>query len=156
MVKLNLGDKAPVFSLPNALGKSSSLKDYLGKWVVIYFYPRDDTPGCTIEALDFSKLSKDFSKNNAVVIGISKDSCSSHQKFIDKHKLSVELLSDDGHRVQELFGVWGKKKFMGREFMGTIRSTFLINPRGRIAFLWNNVKAALHAQAVLEKVRELQ
>ncbi len=149
MSKLNVGDKIPDFVLPNALGNKVSIKNFDNKYFVIYFYPKDDTPGCTIEALDFTKLGKDFARAGAVILGISKDSCESHQKFIDKHKLNVELLSDVNHSVQEMFGVWRKKKFMGREFMGTVRTTFLVDDNHKIVQVWDDVSAKGHANEVL-------
>ena len=153
MVELEVGMKAPVFSLPDALGKKVSLKDFFGKWVVVYFYPKDDTPGCTIEALDFTKFSKEFLKLKIKVLGISKDNCVSHQKFIDKHKLNLELLSDVDHKLQESFGVWRKKKFMGREYLGTVRSTFLIDKKGKIVNIWDDISAKGHANEVLEYIK---
>ena len=143
-------DKAPEFTLQNI-----SLKSFRGKWVVLYFYPRDDTPGCTLEAVDFSSLLEEFSKLHATVIGISKDSKKSHEKFITKHNLKVTLLSDEDHVVQELYGIWRLKKFMGREFMGTVRSTFLINPEGIIKKIWDPVRAKGHAQEVLDTLTQL-
>lgn len=149
------GDKAPSFTILDTNEEKVSLKDFKGQWVVLYFYPKDDTPGCTIEALDFSARDKDFTKLNATVLGVSKDSCKSHQKFVNKHNLSVRLLSDPEHTVQEQFGIWRLKKFMGREFMGTVRSTFLIDPKGTIAKVWDPVKAKGHAQEVLETLQDL-
>ncbi|MCI0532562.1 MAG: thioredoxin-dependent thiol peroxidase [candidate division Zixibacteria bacterium] len=157
---LAVGQKAPDFSLPNQLGETVSLKDYRGKWVVLYFYPRDNTPGCTMEAIDFSKLKSKFDKLDAVILGVSKDSCQSHQKFIHGKKLTIELLSDSDTKdtpsaVQKLYGVWRPKKFMGREFLGTIRSTFLINPAGIIEQVWDKVSAKGHTQKVLEELGEI-
>lgn len=146
--------KAPLFTLKDANENPIKLSDFKGKWVVLYFYPKDNTPGCTVEALDFTALKADFAKLNAQVIGISKDSCHSHAKFIEKKNLDVLLLSDPEHKVQELYGVWQPKKFMGREFMGTVRSTFLINPKGKIVTSWSPVKAKGHAQVVLDTVKK--
>jgi len=149
------GQKAPDFTLQDTNENEVSLNDYKGKWVVLYFYPKDNTPGCTIEAMDFSALKKDFEKLNTVVLGVSKDSCASHQKFTEKKDLTINLLSDPESRVQKLYDVWKTKKMMGREFMGTVRTTFLINPQGNIEKVWNNVKAKEHAQAVLEALANL-
>lgn len=146
---LKVGNQSPDFKLESSDGQSYSLSDFKGQWLVLYFYPRDNTPGCTIEAKDFTALVSKFKKENVVVVGVSRDSCASHQKFIDKQNLKLFLLSDSDHKVQEAFGVWGKKKFMGRESMGTIRSTFLIDPQGIIRQIWDNVKVKGHAEAVL-------
>jgi len=152
---LKQGQKAPDFKLQDTNESDIKLSDFKGKWVVLYFYPKDNTPGCTIEAMEFSALKKDFEKLNTVVLGVSKDSCASHQKFTDKKNLTINLLSDPESRIQKLYGVWQKKKFMGREFMGTVRTTFLINPKGDIEKIWNNVKAKGHAQAVLDTLGNL-
>ena len=144
------------FCLPNQNGENVCLKDFQGKWVVIYFYPKDDTPGCTIEAIDFSRKIKDFQKLDVSVMGISSDSKESHCKFIDKHDLKIELLSDVEKKVIKQFGVWGKKKLYGREYEGIIRSTFLISPGGKIVHEWKNVKVENHVEKVLDKIREMQ
>lgn len=145
----------PNFCLPNQDGKEICLSDFKGKWVVVYFYPKDDTPGCTIEANDFTKKLKDFEKLNAKVIGISADSKESHCKFIDKYKLKIDLLSDTDKKVLKQFGAWGKKKLYGREYEGVIRSTFLISPKGEIAHEWKSVKVENHVDKVLEKIKSL-
>lgn len=142
--------KAPAFTLLDGLEQEISLNDFKDKWVVLYFYPRDNTPGCTVEALDFTALKNDFHKENAVVIGISKDSCASHQKFIKDKNLDIILLSDPDHKVIESYGAWQLKKFMGQEFMGIVRSTVLINPKGNIAHEWPKVSAKGHAKEVLK------
>ncbi len=149
---MNEGDNAEDFCLKDADGKNVCLKDYRGRWVVLYFYPKDLTPGCTLEALDFSTLKKDFEKKNAVILGVSKDSCESHQKFIDKKKLTIRLLSDPDSMIQKKFGVWRLKKFMGKEFTGTIRTTFLINPTGKIKKIWEKVKVRGHASEVFAAI----
>ena len=149
---LKTDQKAPDFTLLSGAEQATKLSDFIGKWVVLYFYPKDNTPGCTLEALAFTGLKKDFAAKNAVVFGISKDSCASHQKFIAKQDLTVELLSDPDSEVQKLYGVWRPKKFMGREFLGTVRSTFLIDPQGKISKIWDNVKAKGHAEEVLKSI----
>ena len=141
---------APIFKLNSTSNKEYSLKDSLGKYVVIYFYPKDDTPGCTIETNDFNKLLPKFKKLKCEVYGISKDSLKSHKKFKEKYKIKFDLLADDELKVLKKYKVWGKKKFMGREFMGIIRSTFLIDKKGKILKAWENVKVKDHAQEVLE------
>lgn len=153
---MNFGTLAPGFTLEDGAGNHVSLKDFKGKWVVLYFYPKDNTPGCTIEAITFTKENPDFQKLDAVILGVSPDSCKSHQKFIESQKLKITLLSDPDHKALESYGVWGLKKFMGREFKGVIRSTFLIDPKGKIAYVWSNVKVAGHVEAVKEKLKELR
>lgn len=155
MKKLSVGDKAAEFGLKDGNEEVRKLADFLGKWVVLYFYPKDMTPGCTLEAIQFSGLQKEFTKNKAVILGISKDSCESHRKFVEKKDLSIILLSDPEAEVQKLYGVWRPKKFMGREFLGTVRSTFLIDPRGKIVKIWDNVKANGHAEEVLGELQSL-
>lgn len=125
-------------------------------FTILYFYPRDNTLGCTIEAKEFTNLLPKFKKLNATIYGISKDSPKSHNNFIEKHKLKINLISDIDHKIQEKFGVWRMKKFMGREFMGTVRTTFLINKEGKIINVWNNVRAKGHANSVLEYLSNLK
>src|SRR3989339_1823690 len=122
--------KAGNFSIEGQNNKIHNLKDYLGKWIVLYFYPKDDTPGCIKEACGFRDATADFMKNGIVVLGISKDSVSSHKKFADKYKLNFPLLSDESKEVTKSYGAWGEKKFMGRVYQGTKRNTYLINPKG--------------------------
>lgn len=153
-MKLKVGDKAPDFKLESVDGPVK-LTDFKRKKVVVYFYPKDNTEGCTIEAIDFSKYKKDFEKVGAVVIGISKDDCNSHRKFIKGKELTIILLSDEDSAVQEKYGVWGKKKFMGREYIGTIRSTFLLDEKGKILEIWTNVRVKDHAKEVLDKVKQI-
>ena len=152
MLKIN--SKAPNFILSSTSKDKYSLKDSLGKFVVIYFYPKDDTPGCTIETNDFNKLIPKFEKLNCEVYGISKDSIKSHHKFKNKYKIKFDLLSDQEIKVLKKYKVWGKKKFMGREFMGTIRSTFLVDKTGKIIKIWDNVKVKDHAKEVLETLKK--
>ena len=151
---LKTGDKAPAFTLPNQDNELVKLKDLLGNWLVIYFYPKNNTPGCTIEAKDFSCLQDEFAQAGVQVVGISKDSVASHQKFISKHELSLQLLSDEELTALKAFDTWREKKLYGKSFLGVIRSTFLIDPKGFINQTWYNVRAAKHAEKVLEKVKE--
>ena len=141
---------APNFILPSTSKVNYSLKDSRGKYVVIYFYPKDDTPGCTIETNDFNKLLTNFKKLDCDVYGVSKDNIKSHDKFREKYKIKFDLLADEEIKVLKKYNVWGKKKFMGREFMGIIRSTFLIDKKGKIIKIWDNVKVKEHAKEVLE------
>ena len=152
---MNKNSKALSFSLPSTSNNKYSLKDSLGKYVVLYFYPKDDTPGCTIETNDFNKLLSKFKKLDCEVLGVSKDSLKSHYKFKEKYKIKFDLLADEDLKVLKKYKVWGKKKFMGREFMGTIRSTYLINKKGQIIKVWNNVKVKDHAKEVLETLSNL-
>jgi peroxiredoxin Q/BCP len=154
MAKLKLKQKAPAFSALTTEGETLALKDLKGLWVVLYFYPKDNTPGCTIEAQEFSKRLPEFEECGATVIGVSKDSCASHQKFVKGKKLKINLLSDPEAEVQKAYGAWGKKSFMGRSFMGTLRSTYLIDPKGKIAAMWPEVSAKGHAEEVLGKLKE--
>ena len=154
-VRLEAGQKAPAFTLPDQDNKSVALKDFAGRWVVLYFYPKDDTPGCTTEACDFTGGLKAFEKLNAKVIGVSPDSPESHRKFIAKYKLKIDLLSDPEKKVLVKYGAWGIKNMYGKKSEGVIRSTFLIDPNGRIAHAWYSVKAAGHAEKVQEKLSAL-
>ncbi len=154
--QLKIGNKAPDFKLPDATGDIVSLKDYKEKWLVLYFYPKDNTSGCTTEAIDFTGTLPEFKKLGASVIGVSPDSCKSHQKFIEKHDLAVTLLSDEEKTVMEKYGVWQLKKMYGKDYFGVVRTTLLIGPDGKIKHIWNNVKVAGHVQDVLNKLKELQ
>lgn len=145
---VEVGQKAPEFCLPSHEGKEVCLKDFRSKWVVLYFYPKDNTSGCTNEALQFTELKGKFEALGAAILGISPDSVESHKKFREKHALTIELLSDKEHGVLESYGVWQRKKMYGREFYGVVRSTFLIDPEGRVAEKWENVKVKGHAEAV--------
>ena len=144
------GELVPKFQLPDSNGKMVKSSDLKGEKHVIYFYPRDFTPGCTTEADEFSKDYKKFKKAGIEIVGISKDDVDSHKKFCDKMKISYILLSDIDTEVSKKFGVWGKKKFMGREFMGVIRSTFLVDKKGKIFKVYPKVKPAGHSKEVLE------
>ena len=147
--------KALNFNLPSTNQKIFSLKENQGKYVILYFYPKDDTPGCTIETIDFNKLLPKFKKLNCEVYGVSKDSLKSHDKFRDKYKIKFDLLADEDLNVLKKYKVWGKKKFMGREFMGVIRTTYLIDKKGKILKVWDNVKVKDHAKEVLETLQNI-
>ncbi len=151
------GKKAPAFSLHNEEGEVVSLKDFAKeKYVVLYFYPKDSTPGCTTQACDFRNRHEDFSQLNAVILGVSPDGEESHQKFIKKHGLPFSLLIDDEHEAAEAYGVWKLKKMFGREFMGIERSTFLINPEGEVVKEWRKVRVKGHIEEALEALKEIQ
>ncbi len=154
--KLEPGKKAPAFSLNNKDSKKVKLSDFKGKWIVLYFYPKDNTSGCTKEAIDFTENIAKFKKLKAVIIGISADSEKSHANFIKKHGLKVELLSDPDHNVMEKYGVWQKKKMYGREYMGVVRSTILINPKGIIEKIWEKVKVKGHVKEVHTALCDMQ
>ena len=149
------GALAPQFNLPRDGGGNVSLADLAGKTVVLYFYPKDNTSGCTTEALDFTSLAGEFEKAGAVVIGVSPDPVKAHDKFIAKHDLGVILASDEDKSVLEAYGVWKEKSMYGRTYMGVERSTFLIDGSGKVTRVWRKVKVKGHAQAVLEAVQSL-
>ncbi|WP_072392725.1 thioredoxin-dependent thiol peroxidase [Hyphomicrobium sp. CS1BSMeth3] len=149
------GDKVPAFKLPTDDGDTVSPADLAGSPAVIYFYPKDDTPGCTTEAKDFTRLAREFRKAGVAVVGISPDSVKKHQKFREKHELDVRLAADEDHSVAEKFGVWIEKSMYGRKYMGVDRATFLIDAKGRIAEAWRKVKVPGHAEEVLEAARRL-
>ena len=153
---LKIGDKAPDFCLPNQDSEEICLRDFAGSWVVLYFYPKDNTPGCTTEALDFTALKSEFEKEGATILGVSPDSIKRHQNFITKKELQITLLSDEDKEVAQKYGVWQLKKLYGEEYMGIVRSTFLIDPDGNIAEIWTKIKVKEHAQKVLEKLKELK
>ena len=148
--------KAPDIKLSSTNSAKFNLKNSFGNFVIIYFYPKDDTPGCTLETNDFNKLLPKFNKLKCKVLGISKDNIKSHHKFKKKFKIKFDLLSDEKINVIKKYKVWGKKKFMGREFMGIIRSTFLIDKKGKILKIWKNVKVKNHAIEVLNALESLQ
>jgi thioredoxin-dependent peroxiredoxin len=148
MSTIDIGDAAPSFSLKDQNGEVQALKDLKGKWVVLYFYPKDDTPGCTREACGFRDEHSALKKAGAIVLGVSPQGAESHQKFTKKYKLPFPLLVDDSHDVAEKYGAWGEKSLYGRKFMGLIRSTFLIDPKGRIANVWRKVKVDGHVEQV--------
>ena len=153
--ELKIGTKAPAFILLNDGGEKVSLRDFKGRKLVIYFYPRADTPGCTRESIDFSQLRTQFDKANTDILGVSADPVKTQDAFKKKHKLSLGLLSDETHKMLESYGAWGKKSMYGKEFMGIIRTTFLIGADGKIAKIWRKVKVDGHADEVLEAARAL-
>jgi peroxiredoxin Q/BCP len=150
-----VGAKAPAFTLLNQDDEKTRLSDFKGQWVVLYFYPKDDTPGCTSEACDFTDGLKSLEKLNATVLGVSADSTESHRKFIKKFKLKVILLSDPDHAMIDKYGVWQLKSNYGKEYMGIVRTTYLIGPTGKVACVWEKVSAEGHADVVMAKLKEL-
>jgi thioredoxin-dependent peroxiredoxin len=154
-MKLKEKTKAPNFKLPSTDNTIFELNKVKKKNVILYFYPKDDTPGCTIESRDFSKLNNLITKNNTIVLGISKDSIQSHLKFIKKYKLRFNLLSDEKLSLIKKYGVWGKKSFLGKKYMGIIRTTFLINSKGKIHKIWSNVRVKDHAKEVFEELKKI-
>lgn len=147
--------KAVDFSLPDQTGTYHKLSDYRGKWVVVYFYPKDDTPGCTKEACGFRDTLSTLHKLDVVVLGISKDSVASHKKFAEKYQLNFPLLSDETKEILRSYGAWGKKKFMGREFEGTLRKTYLIDPNGEIRKTYDHIDPVKHAHDILSDLTSL-
>jgi peroxiredoxin Q/BCP len=145
---------APSFKIPSSNNKEFELKKNKNKFLVIYFYPRDNTPGCTNEAKDFSKFYKEFKKLNCEIIGVSKDTIESHKKFITKFKIPFQLLSDEKNIMLKKYGAWGEKSMYGKKFMGIKRTTVLIDPKGKIKKIWNNVKVTDHAKEVLNFLKE--
>lgn len=165
---LKVGTKAPEFCAPNQDDVEICLRDILGKWIVLYFYPKDNTPGCTNEACDFTTAMPEFDDLDAIILGVSPDSSEKHRKFIEKYDLSITLLADEEKQMCKDYGVWQLKKFMGRESMGVVRTTFIINPKGKIAAVWNKVNVrkkkkvngetieVLHANEVKITLQQLQ
>ena len=154
MLKIN--SKAPVFSLPDQKGKIHKLSDYLGQYILIYFYPKDDTPGCTKEACTIGEAFPDFKKMKCKVFGVSVDSVKSHKKFVEKYKLPFTLLSDEKKKVVKKYGVWQEKSMYGKKYMGTVRTSFMIDPKGKIAKIYEKVKPEIHAKEVLDDLKELK
>ena len=152
---MNIGQSAPAFTALDRNSKSVRLQDFNGQWLVLYFYPKDLTPGCTTQAIDFTARLSQFQALNTQIVGISPDSIASHDKFIKKHNLELILLSDPDHQIAEDYGVWQLKKFMGKEYMGVVRSTFLIDPSGKIVQVWSKVKVKDHVDTVLKAVRAI-
>jgi len=155
-IELQVGDNAPEFCLPDKDNKEVCLKDFKGKYVIVYFYPKDNTPGCTTEAIGFTGILPELQKLNADVIGISADSPESHAKFIEKKNLKVTLLSDLDKNVIKSYGKWGKRSFRGKDYMGVARSTFLINPDGKIVYIWSKVSVGRHPKEVKKILVELK
>ena len=153
---LEIGQKAPEFCLKNQDEVEICLKDLKGKWIVLYFYPKDNTPGCTTEACDFTNELEEFEKLDAIILGVSPDSCESHRKFIEKKNLKITLLCDEDKNVLKEYGAWGIKKMYGKEYEGVIRSTFLIDPDGNIAYIWPKVRVKGHVEKVKETLKKLQ
>ncbi|OGZ46936.1 MAG: hypothetical protein A3J54_01860 [Candidatus Ryanbacteria bacterium RIFCSPHIGHO2_02_FULL_45_13b] len=152
-MKLSTGTKAPDFTLPDQNAKIHKLSDYKGTWVLLYFYPKDDTPGCTKEACGVRDVFPKFKKMGAVVFGVSADSVAKHKKFAEKYTLPFILLSDENKDIIKKYGVWAKKKFMGREYMGILRTSFLIDPKGKVAKIYEQVKPDTHAKEVLKDLQ---
>jgi len=154
MIKEKL--KAPNFELPSTDNTTFELSEHLGKNIILFFYPRDNTKGCTLEANDFSNLKNKIKKNNCIVVGISKDSLESHLKFHKKCKFKLDLLSDTEGKIIEKYNAWGMKKFLGKEYMGIIRTTVLINAKGKIHKIWSNVRVKDHAEIVVRELQNIQ
>ena len=152
-MELHIGDVAPDFTLLDQEGSQHTLSAYRGRWVVVYFYPKDDTPGCTKEACAFRETFPEFEKLNMPIFGVSTDSVKSHEKFVTKYDLPFTLLADEDKQVVQLYGVWGKKKFRGKEYEGTHRMSFLIDPEGRIAKIYEQVQPTAHAEEVIRDVQ---
>ena len=153
---IEAGTNAPAFSLPDQHGKVHQLSDYKGKWVILYFYPKDMTPGCTVEACNFRDDFPAFGNLDAVILGVSKDSVTRHKKFAEKYELPFTLLSDEDGSMCEAYGVWKEKSLYGKLFMGINRSTFLIDPSGKIARVYPKVKVKEHAAELLQALNELK
>lgn len=153
---LKTSDTVPDFCLPNQDEEEICFRDIKGNWIVLYFYPKDNTPGCTTEACDFTAMVPDFRELSATVIGVSPDSPARHRNFITKQNLKITLLSDEKQELCNIFGVWQQKKMCGKEYMGVVRSTYIINPSGKIVASWGNVKVKGHAEEVKNKLKELQ
>ena len=152
-MNLKIGQKAPAFKLPDQTGAIHQLKDHLGKWVLVYFYPKDDTPGCTAEACSLRDNFPKFKKINTVVLGVSVDPVKKHEKFATKYNLPFTLLADEDKQMVEKYGVWAEKSMYGRKYMGTLRTSFLIDPTGKIAKIYEGVKPATHAEEVLADLK---
>ncbi len=152
---LEIGDKIPDFCAINQDEEEICFRDIKGRWIVLYFYPKDNTKGCTLEAVDFTQNLDDFNSLGAVILGVSPDSPKRHRNFIEKQNLKITLLADENKELAKLFGVWRLKKNYGREYMGIVRSTFIIAPDGTLAYKWNNVRVKEHVQKVKEKLNEL-
>jgi len=156
MAELHTGSDAPDFCLPDSDGNEVCLENFRGSWVILYFYPKDNTSGCTLEAIDFTARVDALKQMNTAVLGVSPDSQSSHCRFRDKHELKVTLLSDEDHGIIEKYGAWALKKNYGREYYGVQRSTCIIDPEGKVAHVWPKVKVKGHVDEVCEKLQHLQ
>ncbi len=152
---LEIGTKAPEFCLPNQDDVEICSRDLKGKWVVLYFYPKDNTPGCTTEACEFTEALPDFADLDAIVLGVSADSTQKHRNFIEKKDLGITLLSDESTQMMQQYGVWQMKKNFGKEYMGIVRSTYIIDPKGVVQAVWTKVKVKDHVAKVHEKLKEL-
>jgi thioredoxin-dependent peroxiredoxin len=153
---LEVGQKALEFCLPNQDDVEICLRDLKGKWVVLYFYPKDSTPGCTTEACEFTEAMPEFGNMDAIILGVSADSTKRHRNFIEKKELTITLLSDESTDMIQEYGVWQLKKNYGKEYMGIVRSTFIIDPKGVVQAVWDKVRVKGHVEAVKEKLKELQ
>ncbi len=153
---IEIEDKAPDFCLPNQDDVEMCLRDLKGKWIVLYFYPRDNTPGCTTEACEFTEAAPDFSSLDAVILGVSADTTKKHRNFIEKHDLGITLLSDESTDMMQKYGVWQLKKNYGKEYMGIVRSTFIIDPEGIVRAKWDKVRVKEHVKEVKETLQELK
>lgn len=153
---LTLNASAPAFSLPDQDGKVHTLHDYAGKWLIVYFYPRDNTPGCTVEACSFRDASHDFKEIGVEILGISKDTVRKHKNFATKHHLNFPLLSDVSTETIKAFGAWGARTFWGRKFEGTLRNTYIIDPQGKVVKMYEKVNPLIHVEEIIEDIRELQ
>ncbi len=153
---LEVGNIAPEFCLPNQDDVEICTRDLKGKWLVLYFYPKDNTPGCTTEACEFTEAEPLFDELNAVILGVSADTPKKHRSFIEKQALQITLLSDESTQMMQEYGVWQMKKNYGKEYMGIVRTTFILDPQGKIAAVWNNVRVKEHVAKVKEKLAELQ
>ncbi|RUM64886.1 MAG: thioredoxin-dependent thiol peroxidase [Sulfurimonas sp.] len=151
-----VGNQAPDFCLPNQDDVEICLRDLRGKWVVLYFYPKDNTPGCTTEACEFTEAEPEFSNMDAVILGVSADSTQKHRNFIEKKALGITLLSDESTQMMQEYGVWQLKKNYGREYMGIVRTTLIIDPEGKVAAVWEKVRVKEHVAKVKERLKELQ
>lgn len=152
---LAVGDSVPDFCVANQDEEEICFRDIRGRWIVLYFYPKDNTPGCTTEACDFTQSLPNFTTLSTIVLGVSPDSPLKHRKFIEKKDLKITLLSDEDKSLCKAFGVWRPKKFMGKEYLGVVRSTFLISPDGKVAYAWDKVRVKGHVLDVKEKLEEL-
>ncbi|MCD6259278.1 MAG: thioredoxin-dependent thiol peroxidase [Helicobacteraceae bacterium] len=153
---IQLEQKAPEFCLPNQDDVEICLRDLRGKWIVLYFYPKDNTPGCTTEACEFTEALPEFSNMDAIILGVSADSTKKHRNFIEKKELAITLLSDEETTMMQEYGVWQLKKNYGKEYMGIVRTTLIINPEGIVKALWEKVRVKGHVEAVQEELRRLQ